>query len=94
MPKTPSKKPTSKQIEKECAVLRDYQFRVRPFTAFGDSNRDAIGIQIRVLEKLMDEEEIYDTWSDDREIGMANDALAWLRGEAEKPSKEWKSLLT
>ena len=89
------KKPSEKAIEKEIATLRGYIPRVRPTTAFGDSNTDAIGAQVKVLADLMDNDEIYDTWGDDERVcGVAIEALEWLKGNSEEPpSKEWKPLL-
>ena len=90
------KKPTEAQIKKEIETLRDYQSRVRPYTSFGDSNVDAIGAQIKVLEEEMDEDAIWDEWLDDEDDRLRDVALEtfqWINGEADRPSKEWKPLL-
>ena len=88
------KRPTEAQIKKEIETLKDYRDRVRPTTAFGDSNTEAIGVQIRVLEEAMTEDEIYDEWEDDeRLVSSAIDALNWRKGEEEQQSKGWKPLL-
>lgn len=88
------KKPTELQIEKEIVALKYCETRVRPTTAFGESNTEAIRVQIRVLEDRMSDDEINDTWGDDeRLLGMAIEAMNWLRGEAGLQSEEWKPLL-
>lgn len=90
-------KPTSQEIKKEVKTLKDYRERVRPLTAFGDSNKDAISVQVQVLEENMSEDDIWDTWDadlDERLVACATEAFEWLIGRRkEKPSLDWKSLL-
>lgn len=87
--------PTAKQIQAEIEALTEIKPKVRRLTFFGDDNHKAIDAQIKVLEKDLDEDAIYDRWDDGRLLDYAQSARAWLDGESEEDSlvEGWKSLV-
>jgi hypothetical protein len=74
--------PTKEQIQEEIKKLNEIKSKVVQRTLFGDDNIAAINAEIRVLEENMDEDEIYETFSEeegrDHERDAALCALAWL----------------
>lgn len=97
--------PTPEQVAAEIAALRDMMPRIRRMTGFGEDNHEAIEAQINVLEKRLDENDIYDRYqatNDDGEpdeegnrhsLDNALDARRWLDGEKdEAPSIDWMPL--
>lgn len=81
------------EIAEEVAKLQDLRTKVPPKTAFGDSNHAAIDAQIEVLNRDMSDNAIYRKWEDDeRVVSNAQEARAWLDGDAAPPSKEWEPL--
>lgn len=65
-------------IKEEIATLKDYQARVRPQTAFGDSNTEAIRVQVRTLEDALSENDIWGMWGEEeRLVGVALEAFNW-----------------
>jgi hypothetical protein len=96
-------KPTQEEISAEIARLKEMKPKVRRKTAFGDDNWEKIDAQIKVLEEGMDEDAIYDEWSDpddpEKNIEIIHDACEareWLEGEdtpPELPSKGWEHLV-
>jgi len=87
------KRKTEKQVSDEIKKLRDMKPNVRRFTAFGDDNWRRIEVQIAVLERNMDENDI-GIYTDPDENSQAYDAIQWREGEIdESPSDGWKSLV-
>jgi hypothetical protein len=92
------KAPHQKQIDAEIKTLKSYRTKVPAGTL--TDNRAALAAQITVLQNRLTYDAIYDRWPDDEsdcEIRCAAiDALDWMRGENEKdkPSKEWKELVS
>lgn len=87
--------PTIEQIKAEVAALKEIKPKVRRLTLFGDDNHKALDAQIKVLEKDLDEDAIYDRYDDDpRLLDYAQQARAWMDGESEEDSlvEDWKSL--
>ena len=76
---------TKEQITKEIEALKTVQPNVRPTSMFGDDNLGAIGAQIIVLEKNMDEDDIYDrydrTSSSEYILDAAIAARQWINDE-------------
>ena len=95
---------TKDEITAEIKKLRDMKPNVRHFTSFGDDNWACIEAQIRTLQTPLDEDAIWDHWSNDEtdvyERDGARDALEWRNSEtfegkdASAPSEDWESLLT
>jgi hypothetical protein len=92
-------KPTLKKIQAEIAALEELQPKIRPTTAFGDSNTDAVAAQIEVLEKRMDDDDVADKedsgdWNQ-FVASSARDAVLWLEGQSEEEtlSSGWESLV-
>lgn len=95
---------TQEEIAAQIAGLEEIKPSVRRYTAFGDSNWSVIEAQIKVLEGLMDEDEIYEYWNrgeeDMRQRDGAMEAYSWLIGEpleyADNPEDdliaEWRPL--
>lgn len=95
-------KRTREEVEAEIAKLRGMKERVRRFSAFGDDNWAAIDAQVAVLDRNMNEANIYAKWSGDDDeddgsnpiIDSALDARAWRDGEYEEPcSSGWEPLM-
>jgi hypothetical protein len=86
--------PSEKEIAVEIKRLKDLLPKIRPFTAFGDDNRKALRVQITVLEKQLDEEDVYSQgWDSDTESN-AYEAVKWLEGDSEELlSNSWKDLV-
>lgn len=89
------KRKTVTEAQAEAKKLCEMRDSVRRFTAFGDDNHAAIDAQIDVLERNMDDDEIYDRYANnDHERKAALQARAWWDGdEDESPSKSWEPLV-
>lgn len=94
---------TEQQINDEIAALKLIKPQVREYTAFGDSNHEAIDAQIEVLEKRMSGDDVHDSYQpdetnedDERSESVffaALEAHDWMRGTSddEPPSDGWRS---
>lgn len=85
-------KPTPKHIEAAIKDLKDIRPLIRPVSFFGDNNLAALDAQVKVLEKGLSEDRIYDNWPDDDEThhrSAALDARTWLDGEVNQDSDKW-----
>ena len=86
---------TQEEIKKEIEALKAIRPKVRPHSAFGDSNLDKLDAQVKVLENDMDSDESYDEWPEeesDAEIRMAaDDARNWIDGfgECDSLAEDW-----
>jgi hypothetical protein len=71
-------------INKEIEALKEIKPRVREYNFFGDSNHEAIEAQIKVLEDLMSEDDIWDNWPENESTirDAALEAWAWLNNES------------
>ena len=94
-------KPTD-DIQAELAKLREMQPRVRRCNAFGDDNREAVSVQIEVLDKRLDLDSIDAAWGDstadeysDHLHQAAIDAHDWYSGLSDEPppSEGWLGLV-
>ena len=68
----------------------------RPETSSGQSNLEALDVQITVLRERLGEEEIYDRWNDGYLLNVALGANAWMNGADlwyGGPAEGWKILL-
>ena len=71
--------PTPEEVQAEIKKLKEMKPKVRHHTGFGDDNWAAIEVQIRVLEQLLDADDIYDRWDmDDHLLESAMYARDWL----------------
>ena len=89
-------KPNQEQIRAEIKKLKEMKPKVRHYTGFGDDNHAAIEVQIRVLEEILDVDDIYDRWDmDDHLCESAIEAREWLDEGGEPPSGPdgWGSLV-
>lgn len=68
---------TDEEILAEIERLKDIKKRVIPETLFGDDNRIAVQVQIKVLEEGMDEDEIYDSYPGEWQTSHALNAWSW-----------------
>lgn len=93
---------TQEEIDIEIAALKEIKPRIRERNGFGEDNHAAIDCQIEVLERKMDEGEVWDRnenaaedelFVTDRERDNAMEAVRWLAGEDEVPSEAWKEML-
>lgn len=78
--------PTSEQVAAEIAHLRDVQHRVPSHSAFGDNNREAIYVQIKVLEDRMSLDDVHLCFgalseSSEYALDAALQAHDWLTGK-------------
>lgn len=90
-------KPTREQIDAEITALKEIKPRVRHHSAFGDDNHELIDVQVRVLERNMSEDAIWEHWdgpNDDEMLCIAQEARGWLDGEHEDGSlvEGWQPL--
>ena len=91
-------RPTIKQSRAEAAKLREMKPKVRQYTAFNEDNHAAIDAQAEVIERLLSENDIYDTWESGEDpcqhtLDAALEARRWLDGEEdESPSSGWEPL--
>jgi len=86
---------TQEEIQAEINALKEIKPRVRKYTAFGDNNHTKIDAQIRVLEKVMSQDAIWEHWDgeDDSETLLeAEAAYAWMHGESESLVESWRPL--
>jgi len=99
-------KKTVEEIKTEIEALRAMQPRVRKITAFGDNNHDAVFAQIEVLEKDLEDGDVYDRGEADpddedsepewtqHEVDAAIEAIEWRDNDGvESMSESWKPLL-
>jgi hypothetical protein len=92
---------TAEEIQAEIDRLKEMKPTVRRFDTFGGDNHAKIDAELDVLEERMDEDEIYDRWSDEDDpeinydlISSARYAMAWMMGDEEDPpSKGWEALV-
>jgi len=81
---------TQEQIAKEIEALNAVRPNVRPTTFFGDDNLAALDAQIQVLEKDMDEDDVWDEWPEgeqDQHIReSARHAVDWVNDEEDSDS--------
>lgn len=95
------KTPTDEERQAEIKKLQEMKPKIRRTTAFGDDNWEKIDAQIEVLEKQLDEEEVYGEFEDhddpDRTsdvVSAAREAVEWLEGQQkEPPSADWEPLV-
>jgi len=91
-------KPTTEQIKQEIEKLKELAPVIRQTSAFGTNNRAAIEAQIKVLENLWDNDEIYDHYDhagiDEEALDAAIGAQQWLDGEhdVDTLSEDWEVL--
>lgn len=89
-----------KDIEAEIQKLEELKTTVRPKTAFGESNVEAIEAQIDTLRNALEEDDVYDRLDagdfDERQKDSALEAIEWRDTESndEPPSKGWEPLVT
>lgn len=83
-----------KAIAAEIAGLQELKPEVPEFTAFGDSNWDAIDAQVAVLKGDLTEDDIEDAWEDEHTYENALTARQWLNGELEGGGlvDDWQTL--
>jgi len=82
---------TKKEIEKQIEALKTVRPKIVPKSTFGEDNLERLDAQVAVLEKLMDDEDIWDRWDDEDIISHALDARRWLEGygDIEDLAEDW-----
>lgn len=79
---------TQKQITKEIKALKAIRPKVRPRSMFGDDNLAALDAQIEVLERGLDDDDIYDrydrTGSSEYTLDAALQARQWIDDEEDE----------
>jgi len=82
---------TEKQIAKEIEALKTVRPNVRPITFFGDDNLAALDAQIQVLEKDMDEDDVWDEWPEEEQDQHVREsachAVNWVNDEEDPDDK-------
>lgn len=91
-------KRTPEEIQAELAKLKEIAPKIRPKSAFGDSNTHAVKAQIQVLEENMSLDDIYDLESchfwGQHTVSAATDTRAWMDGDEEtSPTEGWEGLV-
>ena len=86
---------TPGQIQAEIEALQEVKPKVREFTYFGDSNHEAIELQIAVLKGEVSEDGLYDEYGGDNThlLDAGREAIDWLEGIAETLAEEWLDLI-
>ncbi len=76
---------TQEQINEQIKLLKEARDKIVPTSMFGMDNLELLDAQVRVLEKYMDEDDIWDHWDRDEEDfdirSNAEEAVNW-RDEA------------
>lgn len=84
---------SQKEIDEQVAKLKEIRPKVRPYSTFGGDNLAKLDAQIKVLEKDMDSDDIWNEWPQDEadmEIRMsADEARNWLDGESDDLAEDW-----
>lgn len=87
----------SQTIDAEIALLSKLSNQVPRETAFGDSNLDAVLVQIEVLNGRLSLEEIDSRYQNDETQQYvwlcARFACEWLHEEGVAPSEDWMTML-
>lgn len=93
MSKAKSEKEIKAEVKKLLEIKANPKFR--RYSDFGDDHFRSIDIQVAVLEKDLDEDEINDRYENSDDNSTAYDAFQWREGEKvdESPSEGWKSLV-
>ncbi len=77
---------TQEQIDEQIRLLKEARPKIIPQSMFGTDNLEGLDAQVRVLEKDMDSDDIWDRWDRDEEDmdvrSSAKEALNWLEDEA------------
>ncbi len=72
---------TQEQIDEQIRLLKEARPKIVPHSAFGTDNLELLDAQVRVLEKDMDSDDIWDRWDRDEEDlsirSNAEEALNW-----------------
>lgn len=78
---------SQKEIDEQITRLKEIKPKVRPYSAFGTDNLAQLDAQVTVLEKNLDNDEIYDRYDraglDEETLMGALEARNWLNGESE-----------
>jgi hypothetical protein len=88
---------TPEEISTEITKLKGLKDSIPKKSFFGDDNHAAVDVQIQVLEQLMSNNDVYDTWGDDEieefdqhTLDSALEASNWLTSDRdEPPSSGW-----
>jgi len=78
---------SAEEIKIMIGRLKEAKPNVRPTTGFGDDNLQGVDAQIKVLEEMMDSDDIWDYWCEDEDDmhvrTYAEAALAWMDKECD-----------
>lgn len=93
--------PTEEQIQETIRQLKEIKPKIKRYSFFGDDNRATMQAQIEVLEERLDDDDIYERWSEDDQGDIrasAQSALQWMEnGETEDGETDlvegWKGLI-
>ncbi len=73
------------QIDEQIRLLKEARDKIVSTSVFGTDNIELLNAQVRVLEKDMDEDDIWDRWDRDEEDmdvrSSADEAVAWREDE-------------
>ncbi len=78
---------TRDQVDGQVKLLKEARDKIVPVSIFGTDNLELLDAQVRVLEKGMDNDDVWNHWDRDEEDmdvrSSAEEAVAWLEGESE-----------
>lgn len=86
---------SKEEIEKQIELLKAVRPNVLPKSIFGDDNLAALDAQVRVLQKRMDEDSIWDEFQNDddenRIVHCALEAYNWMfnEGMVDDLAEDW-----
>ena len=76
---------TQEQIDEQIRLLKEARPKIVPCSMFGTDNLELLDAQVRVLEKDMDSDDIWDRWDrDDEDMDIrssAEEAVNWRDDE-------------
>ena len=80
---------TQEQIDEQIKLLKEARDKIVPSSVFGTNNIELLDAQVRVLERNMDRDDIWDHWDRDEENtdvrSSAEEAIIWRdENEGEK----------
>lgn len=78
---------TQEEINEQIKLLKEARDKIVPQSMFGTDNLELLDAQVRVLEKDMDEDDIWDRWDRDEEDmdirSSAEMAIEWREGDCD-----------
>jgi hypothetical protein len=85
---------TEQEIQEEIIKLKSLVGKIQSKNIFGDNNDEALAAVIQVLERNMDEDDIYDEWPEDEDDLDVDDEVDCYEDEYENVREEAMSAMS